>query len=557
MLGIMRSMTVRLAHTCCLAAATAAATSAAAVPFEDHTAALIGATAQWSHKVELADLDADGRIDIVIANGGDYNGPGAPELSFVFMQNADGTFTDKGATVFGEPGLTRAIKARDLDGDGDQDLLVAGAWGTPSRLLLNDGSAQFDDATDRLPAEPAISAGDVELGDADGDGDLDALVMDFGDGDPFEVKGRPRVWINDGAARFSDETDARFPTTKTGFSWDGEWGDVDDDGDLDALVSCKVCSDGGIYLENQGDGTFLDRSGLLPGDGNNYEFELMDIDGDGDLDVATINDGPELRERILRNELNGEGESGVFVDASAELLEGGANIGEDDNAALFFDIDSDGDADLLIGSLSGPDRLLKNDGGGVFNLAGEITDDFTSGTLGMAVGDLDGDGRGDLVMCQGEQDVAEKIYLAGDEVAPDAQPPVIGTPRVLAGGDVLVRIHDNKTPVKDHDFANVFLSTRDGDVPLRWVGEALWRATPPEGASRFVACAADAAGNSACGPAIGEEPDPQPVGCAFAAPAAPTSPMPADLGPDVLALLLAPLAMLRTKRTRRKTKVQR
>lgn len=543
---------VRRMHTCCLAFAIAPLTLALAVhdvahaaPFTDVTSERLGETAAWSHKVELADLDGDGLIDIVVANGGDYNAPGTPEMSFAFMQNADGTFTDKGAQVFGEAGLTRSIKARDVDGDGDVDLFVAGAWGTASRLLLNDGAGVFDDVSDeRLPNERLTSAGDVELGDADGDGDLDVLIMDMGDGDPFIVKGRPRLWINGGDASFTDATDARFPTTRTGFTWDGEWADVDDDGDLDALVSCKACSDGGIYLENQGDGTFLDRSGLLPGDGNNYEFEAIDLDGDDDLDLVTINDGPGLKERVLRNELNEA--AGVFVDATEALMPGSANLGEDDNAAVLVDIDSDGDSDLLIGSLSGADRLLKNDGDGVLNLAGELAEqDTTPGTLGIAVADLDGDARVDLVMCQGEADVPEKIYRGTDEVAVDVAAPRIGTPRVLADGAVVVRVHDGRTPVKPHDFARApVLRARNGDVPLVWVGEMLWRAAPasvPSG--QIKACATDAAGNAACGPAIGEDPI-EPESCASTSSVSSMSAL-------VLALALGLMSLLRAHRSSR------
>src|SRR5437660_1552831 len=83
------------------------------------------------------------------------------------------------------------------------------------------------------------------------------VVADWGDGDPFVVRGRPRVWINDGSGHFVDESDRRLPQTKTGMSWDLTLIDADDDLDLDVLVSCKACTDGGIYLENQGDGTFL------------------------------------------------------------------------------------------------------------------------------------------------------------------------------------------------------------------------------------------------------------------------------------------------------------
>lgn len=52
---------------------------AAAQKWQDATPTCLGTTAEWSSKLELADVDGDGQIDILVANGGDYSTPGTPE----------------------------------------------------------------------------------------------------------------------------------------------------------------------------------------------------------------------------------------------------------------------------------------------------------------------------------------------------------------------------------------------------------------------------------------------------------------------------------------------
>ncbi|WP_419941210.1 FG-GAP repeat domain-containing protein [Candidatus Palauibacter sp.] len=175
----------------------------------DATADFLPPTAEWTNKVELADIDGDGRIDLLFANGGNYSEPG------------------------------------DVDGDGDLDLVLAD-WG-PGNNMTNAG-------------------------------------------------GRTRLWLNDGAGRFTDATEGRMPATLVRFSWDLELVDVDDDFDLDALVSCKRCG-GSLLFRNDGTGAFEEDPRALPQYTNNYEFEAMDLDGDGFLDLVTINDGEIVGER--------------------------------------------------------------------------------------------------------------------------------------------------------------------------------------------------------------------------------------------------------------------
>lgn len=116
------------------------------------------------------------------------------------------------------------------------------------------------------------------------------------------------MWLNDGAGRFTDATAARMPDIRVRFSWDLELADVDNDADLDVLVPCKRCP-GSHLFRNDGAGTFTDDARGMPQYTNNYEFETMDLDGDGWLDLVTMNDGEIVggdsssrREHVFRND---------------------------------------------------------------------------------------------------------------------------------------------------------------------------------------------------------------------------------------------------------------
>ena len=471
--------------------------SAAAQRWQDATARCTGTTAQWSNKIEVADVDGDGRPDILVANGGNYSSAGAPEPVRIWRNL--GTWDTQAAcaeisaeAVLGFTGLSRAIKAADVDGDGDLDLITGGSWQTQLRLFLRDG-ATWIDASDRLPQQ-LTSAGDLELGDVDGDGDLDLLIAEWGaipPGRPGYQGGRTRLYRNDGAGQFTDVTAERMPALLVAWSWDAELVDLDQDWDLDILVSCKLCAANFVF-RNDGTGTFTNDPAALPVFTNNYEFEPMDIDDDGDLDLMTINDGPQLRDRLLVNDGTGN-----FIDDTANRLAGAANPTADDNAAAFLDVDADGDADLLVASLSGPDRLLLNDGGGAFTLSPNATPNDSPGSLGIALADLDGDGRLDVVQAQGEVAFPERIQLAGKQVAIDTAPPVIAH-HAFVGGTVVARIHDHQSPSRPHDWQRVWLDHGGAQTELAWYGEYLWRATVAAPSGSYRLCAKDRRGNEAC-----------------------------------------------------------
>ncbi len=487
--------------------------------WHDATETTIGKTAEWTNKVELADVNGDGLVDILFANGGKYEAPGDPEFCRIFLnQGPNKLFKEATRDVVGnEPALTRVIKVQDLDQDGHPDIVMGTNYSTQSRLLLGDGKGNYHNVTTSHLPKVLASVGDLEFGDVDGDGDLDMLLADWGPGNPMKnMGGRTMLWLNDGRGHFTDVTARQMPDVLVKFCWDLEFVDADNDYDLDILISSKK-SDGSFFYLNDGNGAFRDvTQDRLPQFTNNYEFEAMDMNGDSFLDLVTINDGDLVeggnkyhrREHIFMNDAGKR-----FLDITAEWWPDSENMGYDDNLALYLDFDSDGDPDILVGSLDGPDRLLINDGRGYLKVANEVFGGKkTSGTLGMAVADLNNDGKLDVVQGQGEikGSIDERVFL-GMSIAPDRAPPVITMVEKLNSATskekvrIRARVHDHKSPIKPHDWKSVVLQWKGEDGihanQMNWYGEYLWFGcfTPAlAGLVEYRVCAEDFAGNRTC-----------------------------------------------------------
>jgi hypothetical protein len=121
-------------------------------------------------------------------------------------------FVERTTEVFGPtPDLARVIKARDLNNDGLTDIVVATTYQTQSRLYLGTGGGAFREVTSTHLPQQVASVGDIEIGDVDADGDLDLVLADWGAGNNMTNDGgRTRLWLNDGAGRFTDAT-AQMP----------------------------------------------------------------------------------------------------------------------------------------------------------------------------------------------------------------------------------------------------------------------------------------------------------------------------------------------------------
>lgn len=275
------------------------------------------------------------------------------------------------------PRCTNDASLGDIDGDGDLDVVCSNMARNFSRVWFNDGAGGLTQSDQEL----TMQGHGVELADLDGDGDLDIFITCAGFGDGRTEYSEPtRVYLNDGRGVFSDSGQDLGDRELSGTGV--TLADVDSDGDLDALVN-YFQHDNIIYL-NDGKAHFS-KSGKTFPEGATFG----DLDGDGDPDCFV-----KIAQKGYRAALN-DG-SGSFLD-HWEFEDPEAQRAGDAGLA---DVDGDGDLDAVItnGDWRGgaiPTKLFLNDGTGSFVDSGvELPAVKNSG---LAFGDLNGDGRLDVV----------------------------------------------------------------------------------------------------------------------------------------------------------------
>lgn len=264
------------------------------------------------------------------------------------------TFTAGLGAVAGANGV--AVADYDRDGDLDVYVVVRDAYDparpvTWSRLFRNDGTGTFDDRT--LTAGVAGSAGTGLPNTAGNGAKLGAAWGDYdGDGWPdlyLTHAGPNQLYRNNGDGTFSDVTAAAgVAGGATQLSTSALWTDLDSDGDLDLHVGVwedyvgvgEARDLANPYFENDGDGTFTEAGAArgLGDTGKTYTTLPVDVDGDGDLDLYDAND-------FGANRLYLNDGTGTFAEATAAL--GLEDNGEGMGLAL-GDIDGDGRDDLFL-----------------------------------------------------------------------------------------------------------------------------------------------------------------------------------------------------------------
>ena len=464
----------------------------------------------WTNYVRVTDIDGDTDLDVLLPNADGFFiqlGTKAEQPFAVYENDGLAGFTDVSATaVGGYANWLRQIAIGDVDGDHDPDIYAPSAWGDPDAFFINDGFGVFtDEAALRLPGVSS-HAGATRFGDVDNDGDLDLLV---GDGWATGAPVLAHLYLNDGAGVFTESLGALFPASNKDDPIDFDLFDADRDFDLDLLINMHT-GPNSLWV-NDGTGKFTDASAELAGPASghlHYGPVPCDVDGDGDLDLWVDNIGePDFGEQLLINDGTGK-----FTDETEPRMTDTDNIaGADDNGLACLDVDGDGDFDAAVMSLSNNERVLLNDGTGKFTLLENAFPIVDDATLWFDFGDLNGDGRLDVVTAQGESSTLEHAYLGNTNAPIDVRPPALlaveQAQDVEPGATNVVRFAVSDTTTTDEGprleraYVTVTTST-NADSPAQFMGGDLFRATLPAqtapGVVTYTACAIDRRGNSAC-----------------------------------------------------------
>ena len=261
----------------------------------------------------------------------------------------------------------------DVDGDGWNDLYLvqgggrAGSAPLANRLFRNRGDGRFEDVTGEAGCGDTGAGMGALFFDAGGDGDLDLYVANYGP---------DALYANDGAGRFADVR-AAIPTG-AGDAWSAGVcaGDADGDGDLDLYVTRYLVYDEEAMPPEDALGRYRreDPVPMLP-----FAF-------------------PGGRNAYLANESSADGLR--FTDLTDEL--GLADEQGRGMQPVFWDFDRDGRADLYVANDVSYNVLWRNTGGRFEDVSFATGMDDPRGGMGVAVGDVEGDGAEDLLLTNWE-----------------------------------------------------------------------------------------------------------------------------------------------------------
>jgi hypothetical protein len=307
----------------------------------------------YKSDLDVGDIDGDGDIDLVIS--GSSSTTGQSETYFYYNEGFGDFIKKEDNSVSGVEDA--AVKLWDINTDGSLDLLQSGyisGFATRTRYHQYISNYNFRFAT--TTPFPNLRYGSISIADIDGDNDDDILLTGYSN-TPEAV-----LYKNSGFGTF---TISQSPAFVGVYKSESEFVDLDGDGDQDLLVSglqfSNVSSTRAYY--NNGSGLYqfvnLNLPGIYDGD-----MSIADVDNDGDQDLFLTGSTGNSTSTTQISQLYLNNGLGLFTPSSSNIV----NLKE--SCSEFFDVDNDGDMDLVIsGRISNSlraTRLYVNDGNGNF-----------------------------------------------------------------------------------------------------------------------------------------------------------------------------------------------
>lgn len=414
--------------------------------FSDQTGSRFPSVQDDSRDIEFADIDNDRDLDIYVSNTAQLSNQGnkwwvnqgftqGGTLGFYqddtaarWINLASGNSSIPNAALIGGTFIDWSCDCDfgDLDNDGDLDLVHSSYGGAfagnvPTRLFLNDGTGHFEEFN---PSGFQLSGNNIQ-------------------------NGNPALWCE--GTQQSNTTNSNGTSADIASSaLDIDIGDIDGDFDLDILHGARQELPRMFEnrLEENGGSTLGFRdvtgsafpSGYSSGDGH-YEQEMADLDFDGDLDIYGLNwdaGGFNFDDLTLRNNGNG-----VY-----SILQTLSSSGDDDNEGDFFDYNGDGDIDLFVGNFSGRSKLYANTGSGTLNFVSSSTSGMSSISnfvaLDVEIADVDKDGDYDIF--QSNDSGSRNQFFENTLNQPDVDGPYIPNVedpgnQTATAGVVVIRAH--------------------------------------------------------------------------------------------------------------------
>jgi hypothetical protein len=362
-----------------------------------------------SDSVVLADVNGDGKLDLVVGNDcpsvSTCNSGGSVS---VLLGNGDGTF--QAAVTYalgGSDALSVSVAVADVNADGKPDLLATSEGSDTVGVLLGNGDGTFQAAVNY--SSGGLDPSFVAVKDVNGDGKPDLLVANIC---AFSCSGIGVVGVllGNGDGTFQ----APVSYNSGGYNADSvAVADVNGDGRPDLVVANECDNDGhcmkglvGVLLGN-GDGTFQAAVSYPSGESYAVSIAVADVNGDGKPDLLVAN----LCAAVVADcAYGGTGSIGVLLGNGDGTFQAAVNYdsgGENANSIVVADVNGDGKLDLLVSngdplSLSGGGvvGILLGNGDGTFQVA-VVYSTGGDGAASLAVGDVNGDDKLDLVVANG------------------------------------------------------------------------------------------------------------------------------------------------------------